>query len=133
MFLGSVTVKKCLARPKNVLWSHRGSLMFMEVDSSAAIFIWGRGEGCNNHIRGCVSAQSDTLEFKDYQPPSSGINGNLRQTCRIKAVLEHQCLNVWNVTSRLILTDIVAGFEVSCCSPPLLAFFCRHKSAKEDS
>ncbi len=42
MFLGSVTVKKCLARPTNVLWSHRGSLMFMEVDSSAAMFIWGK-------------------------------------------------------------------------------------------
>lgn len=42
MFLGSVTVKKCLARPTNVLWSHRGSLMFMEVDSSAAIVICGK-------------------------------------------------------------------------------------------
>ena len=49
MFLGSVTVKKCLARPTNVLWSHRGSLMFMEVESSAAMFIWGENNNDNNY------------------------------------------------------------------------------------
>lgn len=39
MFRGSVTVKKCLARPINVLWSQRGSLMFMEVEISAAMVV----------------------------------------------------------------------------------------------
>lgn len=34
---GSVTVKKCLALPMKVPWSQRGSLMFMEVESSAAM------------------------------------------------------------------------------------------------
>lgn len=36
-FLGSVTMKKCLARPINVPWSHLGSLMFMLRDSSSDI------------------------------------------------------------------------------------------------
>lgn len=39
MLRGSVTVKKCLARPMNVLWSQRGSLMFMEVEISAAMVV----------------------------------------------------------------------------------------------
>lgn len=60
IFLGSVTVKKCLARPTNVLWSHRGSLRFMELDSSAAIVIWGKGGKCyNNQYQGFINAHSN--------------------------------------------------------------------------
>lgn len=54
MLRGSVTVKKCLARPINVLWSQRGSLMFMEVEISAAMVVLRsvRQQQSNNKITG---------------------------------------------------------------------------------